>query len=215
MNKSKFSISKIGNYLREISIVVIGVAITLSVSVWINNRNEKKDMALYLNAIKLELEENTKILDQAIEELKPAVRYSIYLTLHDKKSLNKDTLRSYIPVCYGISIYTFKTNAFEMFKNSGIMRLTDNKELLMDMWGIYADLSTLKQDYDEYYRRKRSYAEKDLALQGVDKEKFRMKLNAVPMYDFYRFGYVPLEETEEMLKKIKEVLPKLEEANKK
>ena len=95
------------------------------------------------------------------------------------------------------------------------MRLMDNKELLMDIWGIYAELSVLKQSYDEYNRRKWNYIEKDFALQGVDKEKGRMKLNVVPMYDFYRFGFSFLNETEEILKDIKEVLPKLEEANKK
>ncbi|MCL2042236.1 MAG: hypothetical protein FWG84_09415 [Bacteroidales bacterium] len=34
-------------YLQEISVVVIGVAITLSVSYWISRQSEKKDVALY------------------------------------------------------------------------------------------------------------------------------------------------------------------------
>ena len=215
MNKSKFSINQIGKYLREISVVVIGVAITLSVTVWISHKNEKKDMALYLNAIKLELKENMKELDQAIEEMKPSYRYSIYLQTHDKKSLNQDTLRRYIPVCYSFYTCTFKTNAFEMFKSSGIMRLMDNKELLMELWGVYADLSTLKQSYDEYYRRKWNYMEKDFALQGIDYEKEQMILNVVPMYDFYRIGFSFLSETEEMLEALKEVVSKLEEESKK
>ena len=55
MSKSKKSIKesikKSGKYLREISVVVIGVAITLSVSYWIGVKNEKRDMALHLRAI--------------------------------------------------------------------------------------------------------------------------------------------------------------------
>ena len=87
--------NKIGKYLREISVVVIGVAITLSVSYWISNKSEKRDMALYLNAIKLELEENIKTLERAIENLEPSVRYSNYLKSQDAKSLNSDSINSY------------------------------------------------------------------------------------------------------------------------
>ena len=58
------TVKKVGKYLREISVVVIGVAITLSASFWINNRNDKRDMNLYLYAIKLELDENIKFLEK-------------------------------------------------------------------------------------------------------------------------------------------------------
>ena len=79
----KNSTKKIGKYLREISVVVIGVAITLSVSVWLGNRNEKKDIALHLHAIKMELEENEKNLENLIERLKLAAEYTNYLLSHD------------------------------------------------------------------------------------------------------------------------------------
>ena len=48
------SIEKIGKYLREISVVVIGVAITLFASFLLTNSNEKKDIALYLSSLKME-----------------------------------------------------------------------------------------------------------------------------------------------------------------
>ena len=203
------SMNKIGKYLLEISVVVIGVAVTLSVSVWINHRNEKKDMSLYLNAIKLELEENMKVLDQAIEEMKPEVRYGIYLRSHDKQSLNEDSLRRYISVCYSFEIYTFKTNAFEMFKGSGLMRLMDKKELLIAIWDVYSELNTLKQGYDDHNSRKLNHMEKDFPLQGYGGEK--MVLNVVPMYDFYINGFSYLYETEKTLNDLKEVVSKLEE----
>ena len=58
MNKLKISMSKFGKFDREVSVVVIGVAITLTATLWINKKNEKRDMALYLNAMKIELDEN-------------------------------------------------------------------------------------------------------------------------------------------------------------
>jgi len=129
-NKQKSLIRKIGKYLREISVVVIGVAITLSASYWISQRGEKRDLKLYLNAIKLELEENIETLEGAIEDLKPSVRYSNYLGSVDAKSINSDSIDSYGDVFTVLKMYSFQTNAFEMFKNSGHMRLIDDKELL-------------------------------------------------------------------------------------
>ncbi|MDR1602591.1 MAG: hypothetical protein LBS42_09220 [Tannerella sp.] len=61
--KIKISAGKIVTCLCELSIVVIGIAIMLSVNNWLTTRNEKKDMALYLNAVKLELETNLADLE--------------------------------------------------------------------------------------------------------------------------------------------------------
>jgi hypothetical protein len=67
MNESKISMKKIGKYLREISVVVIGVAVTLSASYWLGVKSEKRDIALHLHAIKMELEENAQDLGDIIE----------------------------------------------------------------------------------------------------------------------------------------------------
>jgi hypothetical protein len=99
-----------------------------------------------------------------------------------------------------------------MFKNSGTMRLMNDSELLMEIWSVYADLTDLKQMYDEFLRRKWNHIEKDLSLQGIeiDREKRKIKLNVVPMYDFYRLGFSFLSDTEKMQKEVKETVSKLE-----
>ena len=63
MNKSKKTIRPIVKYFRELSIVVVGVAITVGIGLFVNNSNNRKDQKQYLNAIKLELEENAKQFD--------------------------------------------------------------------------------------------------------------------------------------------------------
>ena len=189
MNKSKFSIKKIWKYLRETSVVVIGVAITLSAGYWISNRNEKRDMDLYLNAIKLELEENIRILDITNKSLiQPAVRYSDYLQSHDKKSLTMDSLK-YYSMHYGGTIYnlstiTFKTNAFEMFKTSGYMRLVKNKELMFSIWDTYAILADVKQVFDKYSDLKTEEAKKYF-FQYSNSPSDEDILKDPPLYDIY------------------------------
>ena len=211
MNKSKKSKNKIVKFIRETAVVVIGVAITLSASFLITKSNEKRDIHLYLNAIKMELEENTKILNEATEYFKPLVSYSAYLRSHDKKSLNKDSLNNYIHACYWVQSFVFKTNAFEMFKSSGMMRLMNNKELLMAIWDVYTELFVLKNEYDEHEKRRWNYSEKEIPLFVFDKG--QMIYDFIPMYDFFKLDYTKgmLSMSEQALKEIEKVQLKLEE----
>ena len=216
MNKLKNSTGKIGKYLREISVVVIGVAITLSASNWITNRNEKRDMSLYLNAIKLELEENKKELDEVEKNMQGSVRYADYLNSHDKKLLNADTIRTYVNDYYGIYSITVKTNAFDMFKISGNMRFVDDKELLITIWDAYATLNKIEKLFDLYSQMKLEEIKKAILppkslLLFSDEE----ILKNIPMYNFYtqtRAPYMQPEECNIALIIVNETISKLEEA---
>ena len=214
MNNTKSTTSKIGKYLREISVVVMGVAVTLSASYWIGVKNEKRDMALHLNAIKMELEENAKDIGNLIELFKPELEYTAYLQSHDRKSLNKDTLDSYFFYCYGVSpMVTFKTNAFEMFKSSGTMRLMNDRELLLAIWTVYDELTLLKQLSDEYNKLKWNFIEKEISLVDMDTNR-EIEREIIPMYDFYKKvggSTALLITSERFLKNIKEMVLRLEE----
>ena len=183
--KRKISFEKIGKYLREISVVVIGVAITLSASYWITNRNEKKDMALYLNAIKLELEENIKTLHQHKEFLQKEVEYANYLKSNDKKAINLDT----ILINYGRNIWSVQRPpiniyAFEMFKLSGTMRLIKDKELLLSLWKTYNILDITKNSlFEEGSQAKGVEMKQEMSL--ILQAQQEQKLVTIPMYNYY------------------------------
>ena len=207
MNNSKTSTNKIGKYLREISVVVIGVAITLSLSYWITNRKEERDMELYLKAIKLELEENIELLDTEAAYLEDWKNYAIYLASHDKKSLHPDSIRrGGYPGLGTIKDIIFQTSAFEMFKVSGAMRLIADKELLQSLWKTYLNIERVKLEINTYYELKKEQLlkENQLSLEG----------KPVPIigYDFF-ITYMDtgaLEVCQELLKELKEVVSKLE-----
>ena len=204
--KQNFSINKIGKYLREISVVVIGVAITLSASYWISNKSEKRDMLLYLKAIKLELEENIETLNKAIESLKPSIKYSNYLRSVDAKSLNSDSIESYNDA-FSVNMYSFQTNAFEMFKNSGIMRFIDDKEFLQSLWDMHEELIGIRRISDWYFQEKWSALKQELPY-FIDEQ----KLKAAPMYYFHlTMPNFMLPQYEKTLKKSKEMILKIEE----
>lgn len=190
MKKIKIPTQKIGKFLREIVVIVIGVAITLLASHWVTNRNTEKDMALYLDAIKLELEENVKILKEANgHSVQVAVNYSEYLRSHDKKTLNLDSLLFYrdrtVFNAYSVMV---KNNAFEMFKSSGNMRLVKNKELLLSLWDTYAKLDDLKRGIELSQQLKMEEMKKYFYLNSSPNDEL---LKNPPMYDFYVNMYVP------------------------
>jgi hypothetical protein len=205
MEKSKFSMEKIGKYLREVSVVVIGVAITLSASYWITNRNEKRDMALYLDAIKLELEENIKAINQYAESLQGSVRYAEYLQSNDKKSLNADTISSYAYYYGTVPACRFRVNAFETFKSSGFMRLMDDRDLLLTVWDAYAELDWLRLELNECNQLKMEDIRKYIQLLAEGTPH-------IPMYNFYisNIPYKMAYNCEETSKILKESLEKLE-----
>jgi hypothetical protein len=155
-SKTRISANKIANYLREVSVVVIGVAITLSLTLWISQVNEKRELSLYMRTVKIELEENKAIFENIITYFQSEGKYADYLLSHDKQLLNVDTLLYYSTQCATNRAFNFKINAFEMFKSSGIMRLLDDKELLLSLWNCYDNISFLQQILDMYVQEKKA-----------------------------------------------------------
>ena len=190
MNKSKMPIKKTGKYLREISVVVIGVAITLSASYWITNKNAERDLVLYLNTIKMELEENINSFEEYKKNiLQPSINYSNYLRSHEKKSLNLDSLIFYRnTTAFNNTPITIKANALDMFKSSGNMRLVKDKKLLLSLWESYAKLDELKQGFEGIQTMKMDEIKKYFYLNSLPDEEL---LKDPPMYDFYVNMYVP------------------------
>ena len=159
----------------------------------------------------MELDENTKEIDSVIEYLQPAVRYADYLSSHTKDSMNRDTVRIYEKVFSSAARFTFNTNAFDMFKTSGVMRLVDSKELLLSIWDVYSSINTLKETLDLGFQMKYDEIKKliSLAKQGA--------MEDAPLRDFFTdtdITHSMLEGSEETLKISKELISKLEESEK-
>ena len=84
--------TKIWKYLRELSIVVTGIAITVGTGLWVNSNNIKKDQKQYFDAIILELKDNAELFDNDAKGLQKSVGYSNYIHSHDINSLSRDSI---------------------------------------------------------------------------------------------------------------------------
>ncbi|MDR2972507.1 MAG: hypothetical protein LBU83_11365 [Bacteroidales bacterium] len=212
MNKYNIPFDKLVRYIRDLSIVIAGIAVTLYASGWVTKNSEKNDLKLFLNSIKIEMEENIKVIDEAMEFIQPCLKYSEYLQTNDKKSLSADTIMKYLPNIYYSRSFSFKTNAFEMFKSSGSMRLMNNKELLLSIWDVYTELADLKDFFDWYDKTKTDDMIKEVSSVIVVKNKeLDFNKSIIPMYNFYLIGLpenVP-KECGKVMTKAKELVERL------
>jgi len=214
--KSQSSIKKIANYFRELSIIIVGVSITVGVGLWMNNKSNEKDLKQYLLAVKMELGENAATFDDYAKWLQKSAKYAEYLELNHKKPLNKDSLDYYMisdnDGCgYGYTLSpsaSFMTNAFEMLKFSGAMRQIKDKELLSYIWWAYTKIEETKQNLDRAFEQKELEVNKEVLIMMEGERSAR------PVEAFYSCGMPHemvrwCEQTSEALKR---TLSKLEEA---
>lgn len=141
-------------YLRELSIVIAGIAITFTASAWISNRNERKDMNRYLSAVRMELEANLETVKEKGEFYEWSAKFGQYLRSHKPEEWHSDSLSKYSNVPSYIFYVSYKTSAFEMLKASGAMRLIKNKQLLNAILDTYSQLEENKSASDMYTNRK-------------------------------------------------------------
>jgi len=217
MKSPKIPLIEYLKYFREVSVVVIGVAVTLAASHYLTKKNEKRDIHLYLNAIKIELEENVNVLDSAILYFTSEAAYSNYLIQNDVDSLDADSIIQYSSTFFIDRKFSLKMNAFEMFKTSGIMRLLEDKELMQLLWEIYGDISVQAEVLEWYFHLKWADLQKEISM--LDKKSMKDEelvrptiLAARPLYNFYTIGitYSLLNNCDETMKATKEAIEKLE-----
>ena len=149
-------VKRLTKYLRELSVVVIGIAITFTISDWISNRNENKDLERYLHAVKIELENNLEILVGEIKFYQKEKNFSLYLRKRAMggESLEPDSLMYYSDQLTIVRADTYKTSAFEMLKSSGAMRLIKDETFYLSIMDCYTSLESALANRDLYVDKK-------------------------------------------------------------
>lgn len=156
LKQKRFGKLKISNYFRELSIVIIGVAITLYVSNCISSANEKENLRLQLTTIYTELEDNQVKLDYIIDYYKKHEHFRDLLIENISKpqqTLN-DSINEYENIIGKIIPFTFKKGAYEMFLQSGAMKLLKDRNQLLNITESYILLEIAKEQHERYNNTK-------------------------------------------------------------
>lgn len=162
--KTKITRPAAGRYLRELSIVILGVAVTLMATGWINKRIERKDIKLYLSAIKLELENNLLQVESKVRYFERLKEFWEEAEAAGEEDILTDETGKELGM---ILITTYYTSAFEMFKSSGVMRLVKDKKLLNSIWQSYGYLEFSQVSMNAYMDRKTDEIYLHMLTEGV------------------------------------------------
>lgn len=153
--KLKKSSSWFKEYLKEISVVVISIAITFygdSLIEKYNNKQEDKEM---MEMVRQELESNLAELSDMTEHYQLdnefGTRLSAHLVRHE--SIPADSLDKYFNRHRTFAYWFLKKNAFDIMRVSGTVQRAD-KGLLMLLFESYEQLGVVSS-IDEHYRDQR------------------------------------------------------------
>lgn len=144
------------SYLRELSVVIIGILITLSITNAINNYNRQQELKGMLKLVKQELNDNRKNLLSVKERWDGEQRAFLYLkeNLNHFEKIPADTLKEYSYTIGAIYSFTTKNDSYDVLKNSTIKQYIKQKDLLPQLSKVYRGLDALNGQLEIYSRRK-------------------------------------------------------------
>jgi len=155
VDKLKNNTGWIKDYLTEISVVVISIAITFWGDGLIENYNNKQDDKEMIEMVKQELESNIQELSDMIEHYDTDSRFGTLLSgyLFNREAIYPDSLDQYYNRHRTFGYWFLKKNAFDIMRVSGTVQRAE-KDLLMLLFESYDQLN-VAGNIDERYREQR------------------------------------------------------------
>lgn len=145
-------------YFRELSIVIIGVLVTLTITDRINNYNRQKEIRGMLTQIKEEQEENLRTLEW--NQLRWQGEQFMFGLLQQHKNepekIATDTFTKYEYAIGAIYSPSFSDDSYELLKSSLLVQYVKDKDLLRRLSETYRELKGLSKQLSSYSDQKAS-----------------------------------------------------------
>lgn len=173
-------------YLRELSIVIIGILITVGITSFISNHNRQKEINGMLRLVKEELKENRQNF-RGIRARYEAEQHAFRLlreNLNDITQISADTLENY-KFAIG-NIYQFETrrDSYDVLKNSVLVQYIKEKDLKYQLSRIYRLFDSLDEQLVRYSAQKS--AAFNSVVYGMDNEEVEAWANGDDIYKFFK-----------------------------
>ena len=143
---------KLGSYFRELSIVIIGVTVTLFAGNVISHISEKKEARTQLNNVYSELEGNLLRVGQLMDYYEKRQQLSDFLWdyhKHPEKKLDDETYSRYNAILNEKYSFNYRKGAYDSFITGGGMKLLKNKTFLLDIAECYEMMEEIKSGHDQ------------------------------------------------------------------
>ncbi len=147
---------RVGDCLRQTSIVVIGILITFTGSDLISRCSDKRDIQATMLLIEDELKANREKYVNLLSEFDKDERLSALLVKHDMnyREIPLDSLKQYLYVVGRTRKFDYSRNALEILSNSMQMQNISDKEFLLSLNDVYETLERCKVSVNGYYDMK-------------------------------------------------------------
>lgn len=146
---------KIGDYIRQFSIVTGGVLLTLWLTGRITESSKQREVRQALQLIELELQDNLQVIRDYkwIYNDEKRVAYRLKEQDFALDGLPADTVEYYTRRITGGmgKPYRFLTDALEMFKTTGIASDIADKQIIIDLLHCYNELGAFDNSMNLYY----------------------------------------------------------------
>lgn len=176
------------DYLRQLSIVIAGIVITFIASDAISAHTKQKEVNQITGMVRDELSDNLESLHFLQQRLKLEHELFSLIRKHiqDFNKLSPDTLAKYTSLPGNDYTYIFKTQSFDVLKNSNIIPHIKNKLFLRSLFSCYNSLELAQTWINTYYQSKTQTTEKWLStLELPDNQKLYASDETFIDLDFY------------------------------
>lgn len=150
---------QISNYIRQLSIVVLGIIITFVGSDFINSYVKQQEVKAVMLLIKEELKYNQhKLMNikdnvTSLDRLGEILRQANF----DYKDIPKDTLAKYWRSLNTFRSFNYSSNSIEVLKNSSLMQYVSDKAFLISLMESYESINGLQGTINMFYERKTKF----------------------------------------------------------
>ncbi|WP_295938058.1 hypothetical protein [uncultured Alistipes sp.] len=129
---------RIGDYIRQLSVVVIGILITFQGSAWIDKNHKRKEANEILTMVRDELNINLRVAKFMDTWLQKEIEAMDFFKRHmdDIRSAPVDSLRNYMGVLVNAQGFGVTENALQVLRTSQSSNVID-KKLLNDIFRSY------------------------------------------------------------------------------
>lgn len=152
---------KLGDYILQLSVVILGIVITFAVSNAVSAHAKAKEVAQAMQIIKNELELNKKTLQKISHTLayeREASRYILRFEGQIEKA-DRDSLQMYLNAPYTSSRFIYSGNALEMLKSSALIPHVQKKGVILQILDAYNQLENANVTVSWYYTIKEKNGE--------------------------------------------------------
>lgn len=159
---NKFTSWKIGDYVLQLSVVILGIIVTFAASDAVSKYAKRKEVTKAMQIVKSELEENEQKVEEITERLRFEQKACRYFLRFEKnlEQADKDSLWMYSNTLFQIHTFMYMSDAVEMFKASSLVPHVRDKDLVVQLLKSYNHLRAVEETVKWFYDTKGEYTRK-------------------------------------------------------